>query len=79
MRRLGTRRHVAVGARLRAGRAVAEGEDVFVTGGLQGRQHLQLVDAIGFQAINVLEEAWRTNTGGPDLEPGVDHIAVGGN
>ncbi|MNG07300.1 hypothetical protein D3C84_905930 [compost metagenome] len=77
MRRLSTWRDVAITARLRAGRAVTEGEDVLVAGGLQGWQHLQLIDAVGFQAIDVLEEARCTNPGSPDFQAGLDLLAVG--
>ncbi|MNS57363.1 hypothetical protein D3C72_902470 [compost metagenome] len=76
---LGTWWHIAVAARLRAGGAVTEGEDVLVTGGLQGRQHLQLIDAVGFQAIDVLEETRCANPRGPDFQAGLDFVAVGGD
>ncbi|MNF57799.1 hypothetical protein D3C84_393400 [compost metagenome] len=76
---LGARRHVAAfAAGLRAGGAVAEGEDIVVAGGLQGRAHLQLVDPVALQAVEILEEAGCANPRGPDLEAGGDGVALGG-
>ena len=79
MRRLCPWRHVAIGTRLRAGRAVTEGKDVFVARGLQSRQHLQLIDAVGFQTVDVLEETRCANAGSPDFQAGLDLVAIGGD
>ncbi|MCY1508031.1 hypothetical protein D9M68_423290 [compost metagenome] len=69
MRGLGARRHVALAAVAeRAGRAVAEGEDVVVEGGLQGGAHQQLVDPVAFQPVQVLQQRRRANAGRPHLQ-----------
>ncbi|MNF94996.1 hypothetical protein D3C84_777290 [compost metagenome] len=75
---LGPRRYVAVAARLGAGGAITEGENVVVQRGLQGRANHQLVDPVGLQAVDVLEEPRRTDTRCPDFETGRDHIAIAG-
>ncbi|MNZ72561.1 hypothetical protein D3C78_909420 [compost metagenome] len=77
MGRLRARRHIlAVGHR--AGGAVAEHEDVLVAARLQGRQYHQLIDPVGFQAVQLAEEVGGANAGGPDLEAGRNEVAVGG-
>ncbi|MCY1535484.1 hypothetical protein D9M68_708910 [compost metagenome] len=77
MRRLGARRHIAIAAvTQRAGRAVAEGEDVVVAGGLQGRAHHQLVDAVAFQSVQILQQRRCANARRPDLEAGGDLLAL---
>ena len=68
MRGLGTRRHVAGLAGPRARRAVAEGEDCFIAGCLQRGLDDELVDAVGLQAGNVLQEIRRLHAGGPIWE-----------
>ena len=76
---LGARRHQLVGAWLRAGSAIAKGKNIVVTGGLQGRADHQLVDAVGFQARDVLEKPWRTNPRSPNLQTRRNHLTIFGD
>ncbi|MNE04780.1 hypothetical protein D3C80_973240 [compost metagenome] len=64
---LGAGRH-ELAVRLRAGGAVADDEDVLVTGGLQGLFHHQLVDAVGLEARYLLHEVRRLDARGPHHE-----------
>ena len=77
---LRTRRHEAalavIGCRPGAGRAVTHCEDVGIPGGLQCALHHQLPFPVTFQSVEVLEQRWRTDAGGPDLECGGDEVTV---
>ena len=79
VRRLSARRHHPVCAGLRACRAVTKGENIVIAGGLQGRAHHQLVDAVGFQPGNVFQKARCTNAGGPYLQACRNDLAVFGD
>ena len=80
MRGLGAWRHVArLLSRLRrlgTGGAVAEGEDVVVAGGLQGRADHQLVDTVAFQAAYFVQELRCLDARRPDFQAGRDEVAV---
>ena len=54
----------------RAGGAVAERKNVLVARRLQRRQHDELVDAIGFQTVEVFEHVGCLHTGRPHHELG---------
>src|SRR3546814_9420699 len=68
--------NIAVAVRLWAGGAVAEREDVLVARALQCRVDDQLVNAVGFQAIQFVKEGGCLDPGGPHLEAGLDELAL---
>ncbi len=73
---LSTRWHVARLVWQGTGGTVAEREDILVTGGLQRVVHLQLVDAVGLQAVKILQEVRGLHAGRPDHELGRYQLAA---
>ena len=65
MRGLGARRHWAGKPGARAGRAVADGENIGVERGLERLIYGQLIDLIGFETIEVLEKIRRLHARRP--------------
>ena len=77
MRCLGARRHETVLVRPRAGGAIAHGEDVVVSAGLQGLADGQLVDPVGFQPVEASQELGTLYAGCPYHQFGGQDAAIG--
>ena len=75
MRRLRARRHVATCAP-RAGRTVANCKDAIVARCLQCRPYHKLIDAVGFEAGDILQEIRRLDSCSPDDQFGGNRPAV---
>ncbi len=68
-------RHIDTLARPFAGRAITDGVDVVIPRRLQRRLHDQLIDAIGLEAIDVLEKIGRLDTRRPHPRSRTDELA----
>ena len=55
--------------------AIANREDVVITRRLKGRAHDELVDAVGFEAIEIAQEIRRLDAGGPHYKLGRNHLS----
>src|SRR6185437_17027541 len=70
------RDRLAVAPEPRACGAVADREDRIVAARLQRRPHNELIDAIGFESVEIAQEIGSIYSRGPDDEFGVDEFTA---
>jgi hypothetical protein len=77
VRGLRARRNRLFRAGPQTGRAVADGEDMVVSRGLQGRADDKLVDPVGFEPVDIGQKSRRLHAGAPDDQLRTNDLPVG--